>query len=353
MVKDKNIVNENDFHNYEDLLDEISLTFGIDCMYIIYNDILILDSFVTVIKKIEKNFKMHINFIPVEVDKLLNRYKTHEQFYDNPGPVFVLCDSGIGMDTFDKLQSQFKDQIFYHLRKVIYFFIDKKIIKKYTTIAQNIYIQIVEMDDFSNPTPGDIKNIIKLIQTFARSNFQKEIKQEQVKKDLAQYVKGANDKLQQREYKHRVNSSWFIGFGIGVLSLAVGLAIGFAIWQYSITDFKSDLWQPHLFMTIKLVIVILFLAAIARVLLLLGKGHLNESIKNADRIHAIKFGEFVLRTFGEDVKYEQVVEVFQQWNISTTSSFDNLKGKDFDPRITEIILSLAEKAGKSGSGNQP
>ncbi|GBQ65769.1 hypothetical protein AA103196_1216 [Ameyamaea chiangmaiensis NBRC 103196] len=42
--------------------------------------------------------------------------------------------------------------------------------------------------------------------------------------------------------------------------------------------------------------------------------YMQESLKIADRIHAIKFGQFYIETYGATATWEEVKEVFSSWN---------------------------------------
>ena len=79
----------------------------------------------------------------------------------------------------------------------------------------------------------------------------------------------------------------------------------------------------------------------------LGKSYSSESLKSSDRIHAIRFGEFYLRAFGDKTKWEELKEVFQHWNIDRNSSFASLDVSQFDPKILESLTDLIKVVGGS------
>jgi len=77
----------------------------------------------------------------------------------------------------------------------------------------------------------------------------------------------------------------------------------------------------------------------------LGKSYSSESLKSSDRIHAIRFGEFYLRAFGDKTKWGELKEVFQHWNIDRNSSFASLDVSQFDPKIVESMMDLIKVVG--------
>jgi hypothetical protein len=89
------------------------------------------------------------------------------------------------------------------------------------------------------------------------------------------------------------------------------------------------------------VIVIGFLGACSRYAFSLGKSYISESLKSADRIHAIAFGKFYLRAFGEKATWSELKEVFQNWNIDRASTFSSLDVSQIDPQILSLIAQMS------------
>ena len=65
---------------------------------------------------------------------------------------------------------------------------------------------------------------------------------------------------------------------------------------------------------------------------------MSESLKSADRMHAISFGKFYLKVYGSDDTWPELKEVFQHWNIDRSSSFSSQTTAEFDPKIIESML---------------
>jgi len=76
---------------------------------------------------------------------------------------------------------------------------------------------------------------------------------------------------------------------------------------------------------------------------------MSESLKIADRIHAISFGKFYLQVFNQQVEPTEIKEIFRDWNINNqTNTFSSQQSNDYDPKLIEKISELVEKI-KGGS----
>ncbi|MDR0884145.1 MAG: toll/interleukin-1 receptor domain-containing protein [Oscillospiraceae bacterium] len=86
--------------------------------------------------------------------------------------------------------------------------------------------------------------------------------------------------------------------------------------------------------------------AMARFAFLLGKSFMVEAIRNGDRIHAISFGQFFIKAYGDKATRQEVREVFGEWNIDKGSSFRTMEARDIDPNTLgalEIIKTAIAK----------
>lgn len=164
---------------------------------------------------------------------------------------------------------------------------------------------------------------------------------EKVEANLAEYLDEAVTSQSKLEKQNWISGTiWYV---LGILALAGGAASTFfavspgnqvgGILSVSGSVFKS-------------IAVVGFLGAGARYCFVLGKSYLNESLKNSDRIHAIQFGRFYLRAFGNNTTWQELREVFANWNISNSSSFASLRANDVDPKVLESIGSFMKSISK-------
>jgi hypothetical protein len=77
---------------------------------------------------------------------------------------------------------------------------------------------------------------------------------------------------------------------------------------------------------------------------------MGEALKNNDRGHAISFGQFYLKAYGDRATWEEIREVFQHWNIAKDSPFGSLDAREFDPKLLESLIDLAKTAVEKTDG---
>lgn len=76
----------------------------------------------------------------------------------------------------------------------------------------------------------------------------------------------------------------------------------------------------------------------------LGRSFMVEALRKGDRSHAISFGEFYLKAFGEKAAWAEVKEAFQHRNVETTgSSFASQSAKEYDPELIEKLTTLVKE----------
>lgn len=166
-----------------------------------------------------------------------------------------------------------------------------------------------------------------------------------VETTAATYIQSSIKDLKAREKGYRKVA--YFWYGLALFSLVGGLAFG--IWRAVDLDSapKDPSWESLAELGLITVLVVGVLGALSRFAFLLGKAFMVESLRNADRIHAISFGEFYLNAFGDKADWAEVKEAFQHWNIDKGSTFIEQDAKDVDPQILQTALDIA----KAISGN--
>lgn len=91
------------------------------------------------------------------------------------------------------------------------------------------------------------------------------------------------------------------------------------------------------------VIILTALAALSRLMFILGKSFMVEAIRNGDRIHAISFGKFFIQAYGKQASRQEIRKVLGEWNIDKGSSFHTQDVKEIDPNILGILDALKDK----------
>lgn len=137
------------------------------------------------------------------------------------------------------------------------------------------------------------------------------------------------------ERNRRAGNIWYF---LGFAALLVGIC--FAIFSLQNKPKESE-WTVFATLLFTNIVVIGFLGACSRYAFSLGKSYISESLKASDRIHAIAFGKFYLKAFGEKANWVELKEVFQHWNIDRASPFSKLDASQIDPQILTLIGRIA------------
>lgn len=193
--------------------------------------------------------------------------------------------------------------------------------------------------------PYVIEKIDRAISNFMGRKAAEEKKEEEVKQRIesnaATFIQEAIDSLEKQESRNRRSGN--VWYYLGYITLVGGIAFGL----YSISQFSnsSDIqWIRFAYLSLKSVVVVGLLIACSKYSFTLGKSYMSEALKSADRMHAISFGKFYLKAFGEKSDWGELKEVFQHWNLDRSSAFSNLDTNQFDPRFVEAIIEVAKAA---------
>jgi hypothetical protein len=165
--------------------------------------------------------------------------------------------------------------------------------------------------------------------------------QYRLEQNAADYVDPTLQLLHARETHYRqVALFWYT---VGLVALIGGIAASLLISRAAIDRLGApgEQWTLFAFVALKNLIIIGLLIAAAKYAFSLGKSYMNESLKNSDRSHAISFGKFYLRAFGDKASLSDIKEVFQHWNIAKEPSFAAIDTKEFDPDFMGAVVRVA------------
>lgn len=183
--------------------------------------------------------------------------------------------------------------------------------------------------------------LLNLIEEIERGS-QKEIEQKEIKEKIeesaASFVDESITALNKRE--RNLKTQALIWYVLGFLSLIAGIVVAGLAINVKLSE-KGQVIEV-IYLMLKSLFVIGLLVAASRYAFNLGKMYTNESLKNADRIHAISFGKFYLQVFGTNVKPDELKEVFKDWNTSKESPFTKLESGEFDPELLKSFLKFTE-----------
>jgi hypothetical protein len=197
-----------------------------------------------------------------------------------------------------------------------------------------------------NKSPDDIAiQIEEAIAAFigkraAEEKASSERKQE-VEENAAIYVEDAIQWLRKNERRDRaIGTIWSV---LGFIALLTGIGFGFRSMSQAIQAPQFE-WIRFAYVALKSIVVIGLLIACCKYAFTLGKTYMAESLKSADRIHAISFGKFYLKAYGDNAKWTDLKEVFEHWNLDKASAFSGLDAGQFDPKFAEFMIEIAKAA---------
>jgi hypothetical protein len=161
---------------------------------------------------------------------------------------------------------------------------------------------------------------------------------QRIEANAAEYITEAIQSLETLERRNRLaGNCWYVA---GFLALILGISFAY-VGVATLAALAERTWVEFAILSLKTIVVIGLLGACSKYAFTLGKSYISESLKSADRIHAISFGKFYLRVFSSNATWPELKEVFQHWNIDRASSFASLDVSQFDPKLVESMLEIA------------
>lgn len=163
---------------------------------------------------------------------------------------------------------------------------------------------------------------------------------DKVEKSAEQYIQESLKELRMREKNYKLIS--YFCYVVSCASL-VGCIILTLLRGNTLLEFdvNTKVFKYIEFSLLNILIISLIIA-LARLAFILGKSFMVEALRNADRIHAISFGEFYLKAYGDKADWKEIKEAFQHWNIDNGSSFISQSTKDFDPELIQHLIEFTK-----------
>lgn len=183
---------------------------------------------------------------------------------------------------------------------------------------------------------------IYLGKRLAKEEKSKEIK-ENIETSAPTYITETIKELEKREkYQRSVSILWYI---MGFISIIVGVAV--AVWLTTsgiVINNDKENWSLTIFYGIKSVFIIILLITASKYCFNLAKSYMSESLKIADRIHAISFGKFYLQIFKNNLNPNDIKEIFRDWNINNQeNNFSKQNSDDYDPKLLDKAIEIVNK----------
>lgn len=173
--------------------------------------------------------------------------------------------------------------------------------------------------------------------------------QKKIEAKSAEYVNEALTSLSSSEKTfHRMSVGWAL---FGLLALLAALVLGYLLATsatQAIVSNKDIGWLLVLFSAAKGIVLLGVAYAFVRFCGRFSRAYMHESLKSAERRHAINYGKFYLGVYGAGSDWDKLKEAFAQWNISGSSAFSESPSESAElPQklLTELVEKFGEKFG--------
>jgi len=174
--------------------------------------------------------------------------------------------------------------------------------------------------------------------------------QQKIELKVPEYVTAALKVLEDREKAYRSKAAQWTAHGTCVLFVAIAATAAISVYGYGLTNSPAGLsWQALLFVSFKGLVILGVLGLWAKHAFTVSNAYMHEAIKRSDRAHAITFGKLYLEIYGNTVDRKELLDIFENWNITSESAFSKVGAPSFDPKVVDQLgdfLKLAER-GKS------
>ncbi|BAU29587.1 TIR domain-containing protein [Aneurinibacillus soli] len=197
----------------------------------------------------------------------------------------------------------------------------------------------------------------KITEIKEQEETQKEEKQKVVKRVIeSQVLKDVLFGLRMREIINKFIALLFYILTVGLLVGAARLA------YYTILDTVKDIKDTNLYYYIyiglKNLVIIGLLITSSRYSFKLGQVLMREGVRQGDRLHAINYGKFFLSSFQDRLSFEEMKDLFKDWNIDNNKESKGTVVDDMDSvreidtkttgEIVEQLCKLGDQFGKIG-----
>lgn len=157
--------------------------------------------------------------------------------------------------------------------------------------------------------------------------------QKKIQENSQGFVKETVSKLESRgEGLSRISFWWSICGGAALVLGAAGLAfLTFKSFNMIVDDVS---WGQLVFYVMKGSIFLGASLVISRYSFIFSSNYMKESLRTFDRLHAIKFGQFFVNTYGASATWDEVRMAFSNWNGND--------GADWESSLDGLSSDLAE-----------
>lgn len=171
--------------------------------------------------------------------------------------------------------------------------------------------------------------------------------QKNIEDKVPKFVQTALELLENRETAYKKKANHWSLLGTAILIICITAVTGISLYGYAYGEALSSLgWETLLFVSFKGLVVISILGLWAKHAYSVSNAYMHEAIKRADRAHAINFGKLYLEIYGNTVDKKELIDIFENWNITSESAFSKYSPDSFEPKILEKFIDFAKISNK-------
>ena len=165
---------------------------------------------------------------------------------------------------------------------------------------------------------------------------------ENIKATSSTFVANAIKELNKKYVSFsRIALSWAMCGGV-VLVFSIALLSWISL--LSLREVNSNMDWPLLsFYALKGTVIIGLTGVMARYSFILSGNYMREALRTSDRIHAIKFGQFYVETYGAAADWANVKGAFSKWHADNSSTWENTADNSLDQTHSNIVSQIIEK----------
>ena len=186
--------------------------------------------------------------------------------------------------------------------------------------------------------------LVKREQEISEEN-QKLLKQK-VEQSLPGYIRKTQALLKAKERAFSKAGKYWSYAGIACVLIAIYCGIFFTLYSFEFINSNQNLeWKYLLINIFKGGLVVGVFLYIAQHAFNVSNAYVHESIQRSDKRHAINFGELFLKIYGSSLQRDELLKVFENWNISTDSAFKKIQHASMSKEFASLLSNLKPEFG--------
>ncbi len=186
--------------------------------------------------------------------------------------------------------------------------------------------------------------LLKREQEISEEN-QRLLKQK-VEQSLPGYIRKTQALLKAKERAFSKTGKNWSYVGIACVLIAIYCGIFFTLYSFEFINSNQNLeWKYLLINIFKGGLVVGVFLYIAQHAFNVSNAYVHESIQRSDKRHAINFGELFLKIYGSSLQRDELLKVFENWNISTDSAFKKIQHASMSKEFASLLSNLKPEFG--------